>query len=100
MIKPTYSFDQVPEQLYKLGLKVDNLTALLSQFSVTSPIDEVGGIDLAIQVTRLSKPRIYALVSARLIPHKKRGNRLTFRCSELLNWLDEGNRQMKGELDA
>ena len=66
----------------------------------TTPADEVGGIDLATQVTRLSKPRIYTLVSERKIPHKKRGNRLTFRRSELLNWLDEGNREQKGGPDA
>lgn len=55
--------------------------------------DETGGIELARQVTRLSAARIYTLVSKRLIPHKKRGNRLTFRRSELLHWLDEGDRQ-------
>ncbi len=62
--------------------------------------DEIGGIKLAAQVTRLSAARIYTLVSKRLIPHKKRGNRLTFRRSELLNWLDEGNRETIGGPDA
>lgn len=68
------------------------------QSTNTDPADEVGGLELAAQVTRLSKDRIYTLVSKRLIPHKKRGNRLTFRRSELLTWLDEGNRaERKGE---
>jgi predicted DNA-binding transcriptional regulator AlpA len=61
--------------------------------------DEVGGIELAQQVTRLSYARIYTLVSKRKLPHKKRGNRLTFRRSELLKWLDEGTRaEQNGEL--
>lgn len=62
----------------------------------TTPADEVGGIELARQVTRLSAARIYTLVSERKLPHKKRGNRLTFRRSELLEWLDEGNRETIG----
>lgn len=53
---------------------------------------EVGGIELAQQVTRLSKPRIYALVSAREIPHAKRGNKLYFNRAELLEWVAAGKR--------
>ncbi|GAB3639719.1 helix-turn-helix domain-containing protein [Spirosoma arcticum] len=71
----------------------------LTTTSHTAP-DEVGGIELARQVTRLSAARIYTLVSERKLPHKKRGNRLAFRRSELLNWLDEGNRETIGGPDA
>ena len=53
---------------------------------------EVGGIELAQQVTRLSKPRLYALVSARCIPHAKRGNKLYFSRTELLEWVAAGKR--------
>ena len=62
--------------------------------------NEIGGIDLAEKITRLSKPRIYALVSQRAIPHKKKGNRLTFSRSELIEWLEEGNRAQKGGLNT
>ncbi len=99
MQKQAITFDQLPEYVYELGRKVDHLTTLLSSHS-TAPADEVGGVELARQVTRLSAARIYTLVSERKLPHKKRGNRLTFRRSELLNWLDEGNRQEKGGPDA
>lgn len=86
------TFDQLPQYVYELGRKVDHLTALLSSQSTTTAAEEVGGIDLASEITRLSTARIYTLASQRAIPHKKRGNRLTFRRSELLAWLDEGNR--------
>lgn len=52
----------------------------------------VGGIELAMGVTRLSKSRIYALVSARGIPHSKRGNKLYFSRTDLLAWVEEGKR--------
>lgn len=56
---------------------------------------EVGGIELAQEVTRLSQSRIYSLVSERGIPHSKRGNRLYFNRTELLNWVAQGKRQEK-----
>ncbi len=72
----------------------------LNHSNSSNSFEEVGGITMAEQITRLSAARIYTLVSKRLIPHKKRGNRLNFRRSELLAWLDEGNRQQKGGLDV
>ncbi|GAB3995156.1 hypothetical protein GCM10028807_34590 [Spirosoma daeguense] len=88
-----------------INARLNNLEALtlevlqLLRSTTTSSNDEVGGIKLAQDVTRLSAARIYTLVSERKLPHKKRGNRLTFRRSELLEWLDEGNREMIGEQD-
>jgi predicted DNA-binding transcriptional regulator AlpA len=98
MQKQALTFDKLPEYVYELGRKVDYLTTLLATPSVIP--DEVGGIELATQITRLSASRVYTLVNQRAIPHKKKGNRLTFRRSELLAWLDEGNRETKGGPDA
>lgn len=53
---------------------------------------EVGGIELAQEVTRLSKARLYALVSARGIPHAKRGNKLYFSRADLMTWVENGRR--------
>lgn len=80
---------------------IEQVLQELRQQRNSEPVtDEVGGIELARQVTRLSAARIYTLVSKRLIPHKKRGNRLTFKRAELLAWLDEGDRETVGGLDA
>ena len=49
--------------------------------------DEIGGIELAIELTGLAKPTIYGLVSERKIPHSKRGKKLYFSRRELLVWL-------------
>ncbi|WP_369811346.1 helix-turn-helix domain-containing protein [Hymenobacter convexus] len=70
----------------------DLLNRLLQQRSTAATAPEVGGLELAQEVTRLSKPRIYALVSARALPHSKRGNRLFFNRAELLEWVAAGNR--------
>lgn len=63
----------------------------------TAPPDETGGLALAREVTGLSNARIYALVSARAIPHAKRGNRLFFNRSDLLNWIKQGSRAVEGQ---
>ncbi|TYZ10593.1 helix-turn-helix domain-containing protein [Hymenobacter lutimineralis] len=57
-------------------------------------VAEVGGLELAQQVTGLSKNTLYALVSKRGIPHSKRGNKLYFNRAELLAWVAEGDREV------
>jgi hypothetical protein len=69
------------------------LHRLLQQHSSFAPMPDVGGLELAQEVTRLSKPRLYALVSARDIPHSKRGNKLYFNRAELLEWVSAGKRR-------
>ena len=64
------------------------------QFSAT-PQSPIGGIELAQEVTGLSKSRIYALVSQRGICHSRRGGRLYFNRADLLEWVAAGNREQK-----
>lgn len=59
--------------------------------------NEIGGIDLAIELTGLAKPTIYGLASKRKIPHSKRGKKLYFSRKELLDWLTKDNRKSKGD---
>jgi hypothetical protein len=63
--------------------------------TITLPTAETGGMELAKDVTRLSQSRIYALVSARQIPHSKRGNVLHFNRADLLAWVKNGKRTGK-----
>ena len=60
--------------------------------------DEIGGIELAIELTGLAKPTIYGLVSERKIPHSKRGKKLYFSRQELLVWLTNGKRKTRDEI--
>lgn len=79
-----------------LHFRLDKLEALLNErlngSSQPTIHAEVGGLSLAQEITRLSKARIYALVSAREIPHSKRGNKLYFNRAELLAWVNAGKR--------
>lgn len=60
-------------------------------------VSEIGGIELAQEVTRLSKSRLYALVAARQIPHAKRGNKLYFTRADLQAWIAASQRNSRPE---
>ena len=60
--------------------------------------EEIGGIELAIEITGLAKPTIYGLVSERKIPHSKQGKRLYFSRQELTEWLKQGKRKTNAEI--
>lgn len=84
-------FEALHNRLSSIEALLAQTLPLLQQAGPAFP--ENGGIDLAREITRLSKPRIYALVSKRGIPHSKRGNKLYFNRAELLAWVAAGKRE-------
>jgi excisionase family DNA binding protein len=60
--------------------------------STTANVLEIGGIELAQKITRLSKSRLYTLVATRQIPHAKRGNKLYFSRADLQAWIADSKR--------
>ncbi len=57
-----------------------------------APEDEIGGIELAIQITGLKKATIYSHVHKDNIPHFKRGGKLYFSKRALGNWITQNAR--------
>lgn len=55
--------------------------------------DQIGGIELAQQITGLAKPTIYGLVTQSKIPCMKRGKKLYFSQKELTEWIKQGRRK-------
>lgn len=51
---------------------------------------DLGGIDLACEVTGLTKSTIYKLKMDGKIPVKKQGKKLYFSRKELTNWINSG----------
>ena len=90
MASVTNPFEIINARLSNLeALTLEALQHLRTQ---QPPAAEVGGIELAREITRLSAARVYALVSARAIPHTKKGNRLHFTRAELVAWVAAGRR--------
>jgi excisionase family DNA binding protein len=57
-------------------------------------------IDEAASIVKLKRSTLYALTSRRQIPHYKRGGKLYFRRSELIDWLTQGRRPVVDEAAA
>jgi excisionase family DNA binding protein len=59
---------------------------------------ELVDISSACQILGLAKPTVYALVSKRSIVSYKRGKKLYFNRSELIQWIQNGRRVSASEL--
>lgn len=79
------------------ALAVD-VRALKSRTMNDKPTDEIGGLDLAVEITGLARRTIYKLTHRREIPHRRVGGRLYFRRSELEAWIDAGRRRTVAEV--
>ena len=88
----------IPEVRQLFREELENYFAENRTGETITKTDEIGGIDLAIEITGLAKPTIYGLVSERKIPHSKQGKRLYFSRQELLEWLKQGKRKTQTEI--
>lgn len=61
------------------------------------PKKEVFGINEASELLGIAKPTIYTKTSKGEIPHYKKGKKLYFKRSELLDWLEDGKRKTLNE---
>lgn len=85
------------EILAKLDLLVGDMRARNSRLNEKAA-DEIGGVDLAVEVTGLARRTIYKRTHRREIPHRRVGGRLYFSRTELLQWIDAGRRPMASEV--
>ncbi len=60
--------------------------------------DQLGRIELAEEITKLSKATIYSLTSKRKIPYSKIGKYLYFSRKDLLTWIASGKRRTESEI--
>lgn len=62
--------------------------------------DQLLSIKQVAELLNLSVPTIYGLVSRSTIPVSKKGKRLYFSKQELLNWIKEGRKKTKDEIEV
>jgi excisionase family DNA binding protein len=80
----------------------DELAVFFSSYQIQPQpeTDEIGGVEMAMQITGKAKPTIYDLVHKRQIPHSKRGKQLYFSRRELLEWIRSGRRKTATEIKS
>ena len=70
--------------------------------ALAPPIDlpDIGGIELAEEITGLTRPTIYGLVSKQKLPHFKRGKKLYFSRTDLESWIKSGRKKTISEIES
>lgn len=69
-------------------------------FSNSSIEDIFMNIDETSKLIDLSKPTVYGLVHQNKIPYHKKGKRLYFLKSEILDWIKSGKKETTSELES
>ena len=86
----------IPNPFEPIHAKLEELTAeiqaLRKALKEQPERDEIGQMEMAVEVTGLARRTIYKHTHRRTIPHRRVGGRLYFRRSELEAWLDNGRR--------
>lgn len=97
----TLTFDQLPAEIRKLGQEISEVKQLLIEKS-KPPIENHNRfltIQEAALFLSLSVATLYTKVSRNQLPFMKRGKRLYFSESELIEYLKSGRRKPKEEIE-
>jgi excisionase family DNA binding protein len=90
----TPTFDQLPYVVAQLTNELQELKTLLLQKVNSNPeIETPINIKDVSQLTELSLPTLYGYVSRNEIPYYKKGNRLKFFKSEIIDWIKTGKQK-------
>jgi excisionase family DNA binding protein len=90
----TPTFDQLPGIVAHLTNEVQELKALLLQsLQPHSDIETPINIKDVSTLTELSLPTLYGYVQRNEIPYYKKGNRLKFFKSEIIDWIKTGKQK-------
>jgi len=91
-------FETIDERLGRIEILLVNMKF---QAGNASPVtDELLTITQAAELISLTTPTVYGLVSKHAIPHSKKGKRLYFSKTELLDWIKSGRKKTIAESQA
>lgn len=104
MEAPPITFDQLPDFVYRLSLKFDNLNEFIRSQSTQSQSIP----DRWFSIEELSEylpghpavTTLYGKVQRREIPFNRKGKRLSFLKSEIDSWLQSGRVKTSAELSV
>lgn len=96
------TFEQLPEAVSKLAVKLENIERLLLDGKEQPPkeADQLYTVEQTAEFLNLSVPTVYSKVSRGELPVMKRGKRLYFSKKELLEYLKAGRKKSNAEIEA
>lgn len=94
-------FEQLPNVVATLTNEVRELKALiLSKAQTHTEIENPINLNDVVPITGLTKPTLYSYVQRNEIPYHKKGNRLFFFKSEIIDWIKTGKQKTVKEIEA
>ena len=99
----TLTFDQLPDAVAMLTNEVSELKKLLLEKSdqqLTETPERLLIVQEAAKFLNLTVPTIYSKVSRGELPVMKRGKRLYFSSTELMEYIKEGRKKSYAEIEA
>lgn len=100
-MKPTITFNELPEMVTELYQKITNIeNLLLTKVEHIPEPEDLLTITQAAKLITLSVPTIYNLVQRSKIPVSKQGKRLYFSKVELIAWIKQGRKKTAAEISS
>ncbi len=94
-------FENLPNAVAELQKGQSEILALLLNKAEPQPeIETPIQLDEVVPITGLTKPTLYGYVQRNEIPYHKKGNRLYFFKSEIIDWIKTGKQKTLKELEA
>ena len=91
------SFENLPAAISTLIREVNSIKLVLQE-NKPPTTDQIMTVEQAAEFLSLAKPTLYAMIGHGKIPYFKRGKRVYFQKSDILNYLREGRRKSIQEL--
>ncbi|MGI6291776.1 MAG: helix-turn-helix domain-containing protein [Bacteroidales bacterium] len=98
----TLTFDQLPNAVTMLIKEVSELKSLLIEKQEQTPItppEQLLTIQEAAKFLSLTVPTIYSKVNRKELPFMKRGKRLYFSSTELMEYVKAGRKKSNAEIE-
>jgi len=97
-----FTFNELPQAVSQLYHKLENIERLLlAKGNPEQPqTDQLLNIKQAAELLILTVPTLYGLVHKRAIPVCKRGKRLYFSKTELMEWVKAGRNTTQDEIES
>ncbi|MCG2419989.1 helix-turn-helix domain-containing protein [Aequorivita sp. F47161] len=97
----TLKFENLPNAVAELQKVQSEILALLLNKAQSKPeIETPIQLDEVVPITGLTKPTLYGYVQRNEIPYHKKGNRLYFFKSEIIDWIKTGKQKTLKEVEA
>jgi predicted DNA-binding transcriptional regulator AlpA len=96
----TLKFEQLPNVVATLTDEVRELKALILKKAESHTLLETPiRLEEVVPIAGLTKPTLYGYVQRNEIPYHKKGNRLYFFKSEIIDWIRTGKQKTLKELE-